>query len=229
MQWSVCAWAPDGSLVVSLWAHHYRKGPENTAEYADRTERWSGPGKNEFQENVAKAFAERSTVRLIVVRTLHPERVQAGESANKISKDFDAKTEQIVNFRSSTATTKCFGSAAAPTRAPRSESRLPRPMTADPRYYLIARLADAYAFHRPPIHAAVWSRVAAASSIEEPMTDALDVGCGAGASSAALVAYAREVTGVDPSEAMLRRARQALPNTSFVLGRSDALPLADAT
>jgi hypothetical protein len=95
VQWSVCAWAPDGALVVSLWAHHYRKGPANTVEYADRTERWSGPGKNEFQENVAKAFVERSPVRLIVVRTLYPERVQAGESANKIPKDFDAKTEQI--------------------------------------------------------------------------------------------------------------------------------------
>jgi hypothetical protein len=34
-------------------------------------------------------------VRLVVVRTLHPERVQAGESATKIPKDFDAKTEQI--------------------------------------------------------------------------------------------------------------------------------------
>ena len=102
-------------------------------------------------------------------------------------------------------------------------------MTADPRYYMSARLADAYAFHRPPIHAAIWARVAAASSIEERVTDALDVGCGAGASTAALAAYAREVTGVDPSEAMLRRARQALPDASFVLGRSDALPLADAT
>ena len=25
VQWSVSAWAPDVSLVVSLWAHHYRK------------------------------------------------------------------------------------------------------------------------------------------------------------------------------------------------------------
>lgn len=95
VQWSVSAWAPDGSLVVSLWAHHYRKGPDGTAEYADSTERWSGPGKNEFQQNVAKAYAEKRTVRLVVVRTLETERVQAGENANKISKDFDAKTEQI--------------------------------------------------------------------------------------------------------------------------------------
>ena len=25
-QWSVSAWAREGSLVVSLWDHHYRKG-----------------------------------------------------------------------------------------------------------------------------------------------------------------------------------------------------------
>src|SRR4051794_15223142 len=100
-------------------------------------------------------------------------------------------------------------------------------MTADPRYYLSTRLADAYAFHRPPIHAAIWGRIATASSMEDKVTDALDVGCGAGASTAALAAYARAVTGVDPSEAMLSRARQALPDASFVLGKADALPLAD--
>ena len=103
-------------------------------------------------------------------------------------------------------------------------------MTADPSYYLSARLADAYAFHRPPVHAAIWARVAAANAIEEErVAAALDVGCGAGASTVALASYARQVTGVDISEAMLWRARQALPDATFVLGRSEALPLGDAT
>jgi SAM-dependent methyltransferase len=100
-------------------------------------------------------------------------------------------------------------------------------MTADPRYYLSARLADAYAFHRPPIHAAIWTRVAAASSIEDRVASALDIGCGAGASTAALVAYAQAVTGLDPSSPMLIRARKALPDVSFVQGRADALPFDD--
>jgi SAM-dependent methyltransferase len=100
-------------------------------------------------------------------------------------------------------------------------------MTADPRYYLNARLADAYAFHRPPVHAAIWARVAAASAIEDRVTSALDIGCGAGASTAALAAYAQAVTGLDPSDAMLRRAREALPDVLFVQGRADALPLED--
>ena len=95
VQWSVSAWAPDGSLVVSLWAHHYRKGPEGTAEYADTTERWSGPGKNEFHENVSTAYKDGAVVRLVVARTLETECVEAGESASKIAKDFDAKTEQL--------------------------------------------------------------------------------------------------------------------------------------
>ena len=98
-------------------------------------------------------------------------------------------------------------------------------MTADPRYYLSERLADAYAFHRPPIHGAIWQRIAAASPFEDKVAAALDVGCGAGASTAALAPFAREVMGVDPSEAMLRRARQALPDASFVLGRLESLPL----
>lgn len=44
---------------------------------------------------MAKAFAERSKIRLVVVRTLEIDRVEAGENANKIPKDFDSKTEQI--------------------------------------------------------------------------------------------------------------------------------------
>lgn len=112
----VGAWAPDGSLVVSFGRITTEGVPGNTMEYADRTQQWSGPGKNEFQENVAEAFAERSPVRLIVVRTLYPERVQAGESANKIPKDFDAETERSARSRSSTTTSTSFGSVHAPTR-----------------------------------------------------------------------------------------------------------------
>ena len=82
-------------------------------------------------------------------------------------------------------------------------------MTAEPRFYLGSRLADAYA-HRPALHAPIWARVAAASPIEDKVGAALDVGCGAGASTAALAAYAQAVTEVDPSETMLERARRAV-------------------
>lgn len=95
VQWSVSAWTPDGSLVVSLWAHHYRKGPSDTVEYADSLARWRGPGNNEFRKNVARAFAERSKVRLVVVSTLDTNRIQAGEDASKIKKNFDAKEDFV--------------------------------------------------------------------------------------------------------------------------------------
>jgi hypothetical protein len=92
VQWSVSAWAPDGSLVLSLWAHHYRKGPGDTAEYADSLARWSGPGNAEFRRNLADAFARRSKVRLIVASTGETSHVQSGADASKVKKDFDAKT-----------------------------------------------------------------------------------------------------------------------------------------
>jgi hypothetical protein len=87
VQWSVSAWAPDGVLVVSLWAHHYRKGPPGTVEYADRLDRWSGAGNAEFRRNIAQAFAQRSPVRLIVASTHETDHVQAGRDASKVKKN----------------------------------------------------------------------------------------------------------------------------------------------
>jgi len=95
IQWSVSAWAPDGSLVVSLWAHHYRAGPSGSAEYADSFDRWGGPGNSEFRENVEKAFAEGRQVRLVVASTLETEHVQSGRDAGKVKKDFDPKVELV--------------------------------------------------------------------------------------------------------------------------------------
>lgn len=66
-----------------------QKGAIGTAEYADTTARWNGPGKNEFRENVACAFADRSRVRLVVVSTVQTERIEAGENASNIKKNFD--------------------------------------------------------------------------------------------------------------------------------------------
>lgn len=95
VQWSVSAWAPDGALVVSLWAHHYRKGPSGTAEYADSLSRWNGLGNNEFRRNIQRAFAECSKVRLVVASTLETEHVQAGRDASKVKKDFNPREDLI--------------------------------------------------------------------------------------------------------------------------------------
>ena len=101
-----------------------------------------------------------------------------------------------------------------------------RVMTADPRVYLSERLAHRYAHHRPPVHAAIWARIAAANGPGSRVTSALDIGCGAGASTAALLSHAEHVMGIDPSPEMLREARRALPTESFILGSAQALPIA---
>ena len=60
-----------------------------------------------------------------------------------------------------------------------------------------------------------------------PATAALDVGCGAGATVALLTdRFGLRVTGVDASDAQVRRARAARPDLEFVCGRAEALPFA---
>ncbi len=91
--WSVSAWNPQGELVVSQWAHHYRKGPDETAEYWGRTSRWEGPGKNEFKANLQKAKDQGSRLRLVIVSTKEIARVEAGEDASNLPKEFDVRPE----------------------------------------------------------------------------------------------------------------------------------------
>jgi len=93
VQWSVSAWSTSGKLVVSLWAHHYRKGPNGTAEYAGNTQRWNGPGRTEFQKNVAKAFQEKTEVCLVVATTQEVDHVEDGKDATKIKKDFHLRDD----------------------------------------------------------------------------------------------------------------------------------------
>lgn len=94
-QWSVSAWASDGSLVVSVWEHHYRKGPPGTMEFADSLDRWSGAGNREFRHNIAKAFAERKAVRLVLVKTDEAERVEAGGNAATVSKEYFVREDLV--------------------------------------------------------------------------------------------------------------------------------------
>jgi hypothetical protein len=95
VQWSVSAWAPDGSLVVSLWAHHYRRGPGKSAEYSGSVTRWSGPGNNEFRTNVAKAYKEKSRVRLVIVNTEDTHHVDSGADASKVKKSFHVREDLV--------------------------------------------------------------------------------------------------------------------------------------
>lgn len=96
VQWSVSAWTPDGTLVVSMWEHHRRKGtPAGTLVFEGSANRWKGPGNNEFRQNIDKAFALGATIRLVIVRTEEITRVEAGEDASKVKKDFFLKGEVV--------------------------------------------------------------------------------------------------------------------------------------
>jgi SAM-dependent methyltransferase len=71
------------------------------------------------------------------------------------------------------------------------------------------RVADGYASARPYLHPQILAVVRDLVRPPAPYRRALDVGCGTGLSSAALLELAREVVGIDGSVEMLRRARRA--------------------
>lgn len=58
----------------------------------------------------------------------------------------------------------------------------------------------------------------------QPGRAILDVACGTGIATALFAERRCMMTGVDPSEEMLMRARERLPNATFVAGRAEALP-----
>lgn len=96
VQWSVSAWAPDGSLVVSMWSHHQRKpSPPGTLIFEGSANRWRGPGNAEFRENIDRAFSDGSTVRLVIAHTDEVAHVEAGEDASKVRKEFFTKEEVV--------------------------------------------------------------------------------------------------------------------------------------
>jgi SAM-dependent methyltransferase len=84
------------------------------------------------------------------------------------------------------------------------------------------RLAAAYAFDRPPVH----EQMLRSARLDGHAERALDVGCGAGLSTAALAPLARRVTGLEPVPAMLAHRRAVAPHAGFVIGQAERLPFA---
>jgi SAM-dependent methyltransferase len=84
------------------------------------------------------------------------------------------------------------------------------------------RLAAAYAFDRPPVH----QQILRSARLAKRADRALDVGCGAGLSTAALAPLARQMTGLEPVQAMLAHRRSVAPGARFVIGQAERLPFA---
>jgi len=84
------------------------------------------------------------------------------------------------------------------------------------------RLAAGYAFDRPPVH----EQILRSARLNRQADQALDVGCGAGLSTAALAPLARRVIGLEPIPAMLAHRRTVAPHARFVIGQAESLPFA---
>lgn len=87
--------------------------------------------------------------------------------------------------------------------------------------------AERYAHSRPYYHPVVMEQIRRRLELSKPIHRAIDVGCGTGQSTLALLELAREVIGVDPSPAMLAHAPQDARLT-FIVAPAEALPFPDA-
>jgi SAM-dependent methyltransferase len=87
------------------------------------------------------------------------------------------------------------------------------------------RLAAAYAFDRPSVH----QQFVRSAELSTQADRALDVGCGAGLSTAALVPVARRVVGLEPITAMLAHTRTVAPHARFVVAEAERLPFANGS
>ena len=94
-QWSVCAFAPNGDLVVRQWNHDYTRIDSNTGETTDHLSRWSGHGNRELRDAIAEAFSSSRTIRLVMAYAADPDYVKSGGDASKTKKTYDVKPDWI--------------------------------------------------------------------------------------------------------------------------------------
>jgi SAM-dependent methyltransferase len=85
-------------------------------------------------------------------------------------------------------------------------------------------LAAGYALARPAVHPLVIDRVARRLRLDPAAASVLDVGCGAGLSTAPLCGLARRVVGLEPAGLMLAHAAAIAPGARFVVGTAEAMP-----
>lgn len=108
-------------------------------------------------------------------------------------------------------------------RRPAQVHRYSRPVDASDLFDDQA-MADGYAHDRPPVHAHLVERLRAGPALQAKVRTVVDVGCGGGASTTALLGLGETVLGVDPAVPMVRAARRAEPDARFVVAEAEALP-----
>lgn len=95
-------------------------------------------------------------------------------------------------------------------------------------YFTAPATAERYATGRPSGHARVLQVLPHILAGHLPVARALDVGCGTGHSTRALLPYAQEIMGIDASSEMLAQA-ECLPRLQYRKGYAEALPCRDAS
>ena len=88
-----------------------------------------------------------------------------------------------------------------------------------------ARVAAGYAADRPAVHPRVLALASDLGLLADRVGLVLDLGCGAGASTRAVLAHAERCVGVDPSVAMVLALAEVAPAAFGVVGAAEALPL----
>ena len=86
-------------------------------------------------------------------------------------------------------------------------------------------MAAGYAASRPALHPQLIERMRSRLAASARLRCALDVGCGAGLSTAPLERIAERMIGIDPSIEMLRCARTIAPGALLAAACAEALPL----
>lgn len=92
--------------------------------------------------------------------------------------------------------------------------------------YNSTRLAESYAYHRPPVHPAIIKRIGERLRVAGKLHRALDVGCGAGLSTVALEPLAEVLIGIEPVPAMLAYRNVVSTKANFLVGQAERLPVA---
>ncbi len=87
------------------------------------------------------------------------------------------------------------------------------------------RMAEGYAHCRPAVHPRVVELIQDHLRITTPVVRALDIGCGAGLSTAPLLPLARQVIGIEPSQAMVRLGPKVAPQAGFAAGMAETIPI----
>lgn len=97
-----------------------------------------------------------------------------------------------------------------------------------PNFFVHESAASRYTEARPYFHPVVIERVNRTLGLALPLEAALDVGCGTGQSSVALLSIASRVLATDPSPAMLARV-PSYPGLWTAVARAEDLPVPDGS